>query len=54
MEWCFCCKALSKKCKAEIHRDGFVFTQEYDNGFAQGEVKKGEKSNKTNKYKFYT
>ena len=39
--------ALSKKCKAEIHRDGFVFTQEYDNGFAQGEVKKGEKSNKT-------
>ena len=33
--------ALSKKCKAEIHRDGFVFTQEYDNGFAQGEVKKG-------------
>ena len=39
--------ALSKKCVAEIHRDGFMFTQEYDNGFAQGEVKKGEKSNKT-------
>ena len=39
--------ALSKKCKAEIHRDGFVFTQEYNNGFAQGSVEKGEKSNKT-------
>ncbi len=39
--------ALSTKCSAEIHRDGYVFRQEYINGIAQGEIKKGEASQET-------
>ena len=39
--------ALSEKCVAEIHRDGFVFTQTYKEGVAQTGIEKGEKTTKT-------
>ena len=39
--------ALSIWTKAEIHRDGFVWTQEYVQGKPKGKVQKGEKSRKT-------
>ena len=39
--------ALSIECVAEIHRDGFVFTQKYQNGIAQTGIEKGLKTNKT-------
>jgi len=39
--------ALSVWTKAEINRDGFVWTQEYNRGKPTGVVKKGEKSKKT-------
>ena len=32
--------ALSVECVAEIHRDGFVYTQTYKHGIAQSEVQK--------------
>lgn len=33
--------ALSTKLKAEIHKDGYVYTQEYERGVPQSEIKKG-------------
>jgi len=39
--------ALSKYTKAEIRRDGFVFTQEYEQGKAKAKVKKGDKTKET-------
>lgn len=39
--------ALSVWTKAEIHREGFVWTQEYNRGKPKSSIKKGEKSNKT-------
>lgn len=39
--------ALSVWTKAEIHRDGFVWTQEYNRGKPKGPVKKGEKAKDT-------
>ena len=39
--------ALSEHCKATIHRDGNVFSQEYKNGIAQTQVEKTGKTNKT-------
>ncbi len=38
---------LSQWCKAEVHRDGFVYRQEYEYGIATGPVKRGEKSAET-------
>ncbi len=39
--------ALSIKMKAEVHRDGFVWRQEYKRGKPLADVKKGEKTPKT-------
>jgi len=39
--------ALSAKCKAEIHRDGGVFVQDYKYGIAQQEIQKIGKTEKT-------
>ena len=39
--------ALSEKCKAEIHRDGSVYTQRYQHGVAQAGVEKTGTTNKT-------
>ncbi len=38
--------ALSVKMKAEVHKDGYVWRQEYKRGKPQGDVKKGEKTQK--------
>lgn len=37
--------ALSTSLKAEIHKDGFVYTQEYERGVPKSDIKKGEKIN---------
>lgn len=39
--------ALSRWLKAEVCRDGFVWSQEYERGIAKGKVKKTEKCKKT-------
>ncbi|MCA9332375.1 DNA topoisomerase (ATP-hydrolyzing) subunit B [Candidatus Saccharibacteria bacterium] len=39
--------ALSSKLKAEIHKDGFVYTQEYERGVPLSPIKKGEKTSDT-------
>ncbi len=39
--------ALSSKLKAEIHRDGFVYTQEYERGVPLTELKRSEKASDT-------
>jgi len=39
--------ALSIHCKATIHREGNVFSQEYKHGVAQTEIKKEEKTTQT-------
>ncbi|MBU1178276.1 DNA topoisomerase (ATP-hydrolyzing) subunit B [Patescibacteria group bacterium] len=39
--------ALSSKVTAEIKRDGFVYTQEYERGKAKGKVKKGKHTKET-------
>lgn len=39
--------ALSEWMKVEVHRDGFVYTQEYVRGVPKAKVKKGDKSTKT-------
>jgi len=39
--------ALSEKLEAEIHRDGFVWTQTFMKGAPQGKIKKGEKTKVT-------
>lgn len=39
--------ALSVKLVAEIHRDGFIYTQEYERGAPKGSIKKGEKTDHT-------
>ena len=39
--------ALSVWTRAEIHRDGFVWTQEYNRGKPKGPIKKGEKAKDT-------
>ena len=38
--------ALSSECKAEIHRDGFIYTQTYQHGIAQTKIEKTGKTNK--------
>jgi len=46
--------ALSTKLLAEIHRDGYSFTQEYSKGIPKTSIKKGEKSTSTGtKITFY-
>lgn len=37
---------LSEWCEVEVHRDGFVWQQEYERGVPQGPVRKGATSNK--------
>ena len=50
---CFSCKCPSTKCKAEIHRDGGVFVQDYKYGIAQQEIQKIGKTEKNrNKINF--
>ena len=39
--------ALSSSLVAEIHRDGFVYTQAYERGAPQGTIKKGDKTKET-------
>jgi DNA gyrase subunit B len=39
--------ALSTNLQAEVHRDGFIWTQEYKTGKPQGKVKKSGKTKKT-------
>lgn len=39
--------ALSVRCSVEVHREGFVWTQNYERGRIMGPVQKGEPSNKT-------
>ena len=39
--------ALSTYLKAEVHRDGFVWSQEYKNGKPQSKVRRGDKTKKT-------
>ncbi|MDP3729797.1 MAG: DNA topoisomerase (ATP-hydrolyzing) subunit B [bacterium] len=39
--------ALSIWVKVDVHRDGFIWTQEYERGKPKYKVRKGEKSNKT-------
>ena len=39
--------ALSQHTQAEINRDGYVFTQEYERGKAKAKIKKGQKTKKT-------
>ena len=38
--------ALSSKCRAEIHKEGFVYEQSYQHGIAQTEIIKKGKTNK--------
>lgn len=39
--------ALSSRLKAEIHKDGYVYTQEYERGVPLTAIKKGEKTDDT-------
>ena len=39
--------ALSNKLFAEVHRDGFAYTQEYEKGVPKTSIKKGEKADDT-------
>lgn len=39
--------ALSTRLKAEIHKDGFVYTQEYERGVPLSDIKKGDKTDDT-------
>lgn len=39
--------ALSTRLIAEIHKDGFIYTQEYDRGVPKTAIKKGDKTDKT-------
>lgn len=39
--------ALSVRCAVEVHREGFVWRQKYEQGRIMGPVEKGEASNKT-------
>lgn len=39
--------ALSTKLFAEIHKDGYIYTQEYEKGVPLAEIKKGEKTSNT-------
>lgn len=39
--------ALSMKLHAEIHKDGFIYTQTYERGAPLGPIKKGDKTNKS-------
>lgn len=39
--------ALSKSLKAEIHKDGYIYTQDYERGVPLSPIKKGEKTNET-------
>lgn len=39
--------ALSTRLIAEIHKDGFIYTQEYDRGVPKTAIKKGEATDKT-------
>ena len=39
--------ALSTKLKAEVHKDGYIYTQEYEKGVPLYDIKKGPQTNRT-------
>jgi DNA gyrase subunit B len=39
--------ALSTKLSAEVHKDGYIYTQEYEKGAPLSDIKKGQKTTKT-------